>query len=162
MESKLMNSNINNGNEVKITLRPVDKENWRHVAHLKVSGSQREYVMEPSYYLAICNYEYIWNPLAIYLDKQVIGFMMWGIDPEDGYCWFGGIMVDQSVQNRGYGGQAILAAIKMLNEKHGYKNFALSYQPDNIIAKQLYSKLGFVETNETVDDEVVARLTIEE
>jgi len=149
-------------NNTNISLRLIDKENWRDVVHLKVSESQREYVMEPSYYLALSRYEDIWNPLAIYLDEQVIGFMMWGIDPEDGSCWFGGIMVDQSMQNRGYGRQAIQAAIKMLNEKHGYTNFALSYHLKNLIAKGLYRKLGFVETDETVDDEVVARLVLSE
>ena len=154
-----MNSSKLKRNEVEVQLRPVGKDNWREVAQLKVSESQREYVMEPSYYLSLCHYENIWHPLAMYLDEQVIGFMMWGIDPEDESCWFGGILVDESMQNRGYGKQAIQSAIKMLNEEHGHKNFALSYQPANLVAKQLYSKLGFVETDETVDDEVVARMS---
>ena len=50
----------------------------------------------------------------------------------------------------------------MLNEKYGHRNFALSYQPANLIAKQLYRKLGFIEMNEWEGDEIVARLALTE
>ena len=36
-------------------------------------------------------------------------------------------------------------------------SFALSYQPENTAARALYASLGFVETGEQEDDEVVAR-----
>ena len=48
----------------------------------------------------------------------------------------------------------------MLNRAHGYQHFALSYQPANTAARQLYQKLGFIETAEWEDDEVVARLSL--
>ena len=145
---------------MQISLRPVSHDNWRKVANLKVSETQREFVAEPSYYLALCCYGNDWRPLAIYLGEQVIGFMMWSLDTSDGSCWLGGILVDQSMQNRGYGKQAVQAAITMLNGKFGYRNFALSYQPVNLKARHLYSKLGFLEMNEWEDDEIVARLSL--
>ena len=157
-----MGSNTSQRNEAQISLHPVGHDNWRHVANLKVSEAQREFVAEPSYYLALCCYGNDWRSLAIYLDEQVIGFMMWTIDPADGSCWLGGILVDQSMQKRGYGKQAVQAAIKMLKGKHGHRNFALSYQPANLVAKHLYSKLGFIETNEWEGDEIVARLALTE
>ena len=86
----LMESNTSERNETQISLRPVTNDNWRNVAILKVSEAQREFVAEPSYYLALCCYGNDWRPLAIYLDEQVIGFMMWAIDPADGSCWLGG------------------------------------------------------------------------
>jgi diamine N-acetyltransferase len=144
--------------KTQLTLRPVNSENWRQVAALKVTEEQRQFVAEPTYYLALCYYGTIWNPLAIYLDEQVIGFLMWGIDPADGSCWFGGFIIDQPYQGRGYGRQALQTAMTMLAQEHGYQQFALSYQPANEAGKHLYSTLGFVETDEWVDDEVVARL----
>ena len=48
----------------------------------------------------------------------------------------------------------------MLSEEHDYKNFALFYLPENA-AKHLYHKLGFRETNEWEDGEIVARLSLE-
>ena len=50
----------------------------------------------------------------------------------------------------------------MLGDKYGYRSFALSYQPANLVAKHLYRKLGFMETNEWEDDEIVARLLLGE
>ena len=145
--------------DVRVTLRPVDQSNWRDVARLQVFEAQREYVAEPCHYLALCGYGQDWQPLAICLGEQVIGFMMWSTDPADGSCWIGGILIDRGQQRRGYGRQAVLAAMAMLREGHGYRRFALSYQPGNLAAKSLYQQLGFVETGEKEGDEVVARLT---
>ena len=157
-----MKSNTSNRIDIQISLHPVSHDNWRNVADLKVSDAQREFVAEPSYYLALCCYGNDWRPLAICLGEQVIGFMMWAIDPADGSCWLGGILVDQSMQKRGYGKQAVKEAITLLQRKHGYNSFALSYQPANLVAKHLYSKLGFIEMNEWEDYEIVARLSLTE
>jgi len=155
-----MDSSTAATNEAQVSLCPVDHDNWRKVANLKVSEAQHEFVAEPSYYLALCCYGNDWHPLAICLDEQVIGFMMWAVDPADGSCWLGGILVDQRMQKRGYGRRAVQAAIAMLGDKYGYRNFALSYQPANLVAKRLYGELGFVETDEWEDDEIVARLSL--
>lgn len=85
---------------------------------------------------------------------------MWGIDPDDGSCWLGGILIDQRHQGRGYGRQAVQVAITMLAEMREQHDFALSYQPTNSAAKKLYQSLGFVETGEREDGEVVARLRL--
>ncbi len=154
-----MSSSKSNTNENVVTLHPINRDNWREVAKLKVNESQREFVAEPSYYLALCSYGEDWHPLAIYLGEQVIGFLMWAVDSTDGSCWLGGILIDQGYQRRGYGRKAIQAAIAMLAEEGGYQYFALSYSPDNP-AKHLYHSLGFIETDEWEDDEVVARLSL--
>ncbi len=157
-----MDSNVSERNDAQISLRPVNRDNWRDVAKLEVSETQREFVAEPCYYLALCCYGNDWHPLAICLEEQVVGFMMWAIDPADESCWLGGILIDQELQRHGYGRQAVQAAITMLREEFGHRDFALSYQPANLVAKTLYSKLGFIETNEWEDDEIVVRLSLTE
>lgn len=141
-------------------LRSVNQSNWRDVARLNVSETQRQFVAEPCYYLALCNYDHDWQPLAICLDEQVVGFMMWTTDPADGSCWLGGILIDQAMQRRGYGRQAVREAIAMLKAERGFRNFALSYEPANLAARTLYQSLGFAETNEREGTEVVARLSL--
>lgn len=143
-----------------VSLCPVNRDNWRAVAQLKVAAAQYQFVAEPAYYLAMCCYEDLWQPLAISIDGQVIGFMMWAIDPADGSCWLGGILVDQRYQGQGYGRQAIQAAIAMLTTQHGHQNFALSYQLANQVARHLYQSLGFLETDEWEGDEIVARMLV--
>ena len=125
------------------------------MAGLEVTPEQRAFVAEPSYYLALCCYD-TWNPLAIYAGEQVVGFMTWGID-DDKSCWLGGVFIDQAQQRRGYGRDAVVEAVAMLGEKTGSEVFAVSYLPSNTVARRLYQQLGFVETGELEDDEVVAR-----
>jgi diamine N-acetyltransferase len=148
-----------NANKELVTLRPVSRDNWRELAELRVAESQHEFVAEPTYYLALCSYGGLWQPLAIYLGERAIGFLMWAVDSADGSCWLGGILIDERYQRRGYGRQAVQTAITMLAEEYGHQHFALSYSPDNP-AKQLYHALGFMETDEWEGDEIVARLSL--
>ena len=157
-----MSTSLSRDNEPQVTFQPVDRDNWRDVTKLEVTATQREFVAEPSYYLALCHYGGDWKPLAVCLGDQVIGFLMWVVDPADGSCWLGGIIIDQQYQRRGYGRQAGQTAVAMLVGEHGYEDFALSYNPANLVAKHLYVSLGFVETDEWEDDEVVARLSLTE
>lgn len=128
------------------------------MAGLEVTPEQRAFVAQPSYYLALCCYD-TWNPLAIYASEQVVGFMMWGID-DDKSCWLGGVLVNQAQQRRGHGRDAVVEAVAILGEKTGSEVFALSYLPSNTVARRLYQQLGFVETGELEDDEVVARKVV--
>ena len=140
-----MGVSMSSTNAEHISLHPVDQDNWRQVANLKVSETQDDFVAAPCYYLALCHYGKDWQPLAILLGEQVIGFMMWAVDESDGSCWLGGIIIDKGMQNRGYGSQAVQVAINLLHEQHGYTSFALSYQPANLAGKHVYAKLGFME-----------------
>lgn len=143
-----------------ISLVPVNKDNWRDIAVLEVKEEQSEYVASGSYYLCLCNYDGLWNPLAIQLDDQIIGFMMWAIDDDDNSCWLGGITIDKEYQGLGYGKAAVKEALEVLSKEHSYKNFALSYNPENKGARHVYTSLGFEENDEMEDEEVVARFVI--
>ena len=82
-------------------LIPINADNWRHVAALEVTPEQRAFVAEPAYYLCLCNYGELWNPLAVDVDGKIVGFMMWAVDPDDGSCWLGGILIDRRQQGAG-------------------------------------------------------------
>jgi diamine N-acetyltransferase len=145
--------------EPKLTLMTINNSNWRKVIRIKVKPEQLDYVAEPSYYLLLCQYGELWQPLAVTIDDQVIGFIMWAIDPQDGSCWLGGFHLDADWQGKGYGRLTLQTAIKMLSEQEGTRNFALSVLPNNPAIK-LYKSVGFVETNEMEDDEMVMRFSM--
>lgn len=148
-----------NDSREHVRLEPVDAANWRAVADLEVTAEQRAFVAEPARYLALCCYGTAgWSPVAIRLGDHVVGMLMWAVDPDDGACWLGGIVVDRRWQRRGIGRDAVRAAIDRLTRQGGHRDFALSYRPDNHVARRTYAALGFVETGEREDDEVVARL----
>ncbi|WP_212990396.1 GNAT family N-acetyltransferase [Actinoplanes auranticolor] len=143
---------------VDITIEPVTAANWRACAALTVHPGQREFVNAVTYYLCLCNYGDTWQPLAAVRDGEVVGFCMWGID-DDRSRWIGGVVVDAARQRTGIGRAMIGALVERLAADPDCPNVALSYSPANEAARALYASLGFVETGELEDDEVVARWT---
>jgi diamine N-acetyltransferase len=148
----------NNLDAATITLRPVDRDNWHAVVALRITPAQQATVSELSHLLLLCHYEDMWHPLAVYREKEVIGCLIWGSDPTDGSCWLRGVRIDQRWQGQGYGRAAVQAALKLLAAEHGCCHFVLAYNPANTVARRLYQTLGFVETEERMEGEVVARL----
>ncbi|GIE76156.1 hypothetical protein Aph02nite_21060 [Actinoplanes philippinensis] len=139
-----------------ISLEPVTAANWRDCAALTVHPDQRRFVADVAYYLCMCHYGDTWNPFAVVRDGTVVGFVIWGVD-DDGSRWIGGLVVDARHQRQGVGREVVRRLRERLIAEPGTPNVALSYQPANTAARGLYLSLGFVETGETEDDEVVAR-----
>ncbi len=145
----------------RLALTPVTADNWRAVAEIEVTEEQRAFVAAPTRYLALCVYGGVWRPLAVRVGDRVIGFVMWAVDPDDGSCWLGGLIIDRRHQRQGHGRRTLETLMERLASEHGHRRFALAYRPDNP-AKRLYQALGFRETGEVDDDEVVARLWLPE
>lgn len=140
-----------------MTLDVVGARNWRACAALEVEPSQARFVAPVAYYLALCAYgQSPWQPLAVRDGDEVVGFVMWGIDPEDESFWIGGLVIDRRYQRRGYG-RAVVARLLEQAAADGHREVALSYDPQNTQARSLYANMGFVETGEISDNESVAR-----
>lgn len=143
-----------------VVLEPVGAENWRAVTKVAARKDQERFVMPVAWYLALCQYGGLgWMPYAIRRGDTYVGFVMAGIDEEENSYWIGGFVIDATQQGRGYGYGAMKVLLRWGAEK-GCDTAALSYEQDNDVAKALYTGLGFVETGETSDDEVVARLPL--
>jgi diamine N-acetyltransferase len=101
-----------------------------------------------------------WQPLAIWADETLVGFVMWARSPDDGSYWIGGFQIDRRYQRRGHGRAALVALIEALGAKPGCREIVLTYLPTNEVARRLYGSLGFRERGEMIEDEVVARLGV--
>lgn len=140
-----------------MTLEDVGADNWQECTALAVEQSQERFVAPVAYYLALCAYgKTPWHPLAVRSGDKVVGFVMWGIDPDDESFWIGGLVIDRRHQRRGYG-RAVVARLLERAASDGHREVALSYDPQNALARSLYSSMGFVETGELADNETVAR-----
>ncbi len=139
-----------------IRLVDVDAANWRRVAAVTPHPEQERFVAATTYYLCLCHYGDVWRPLAVTQGEDVVGYVQWGVD-DDGSHWIGGLVVDAAHQGRGVGRRVVELLIERLAEPAGAAGLALSYDPGNAAARRLYASLGFVETGEREDDEVVAR-----
>ena len=140
----------------KVRLVEVDAENWRALTEVKSKPGQERFVASVAWYLCLAHYGDDWHSLAIEVDGSIVGHLMWAIDEEDGSAWLGGLVIDADAQGSGIGHAALVAFLDRFTEDE-HTNAALSYLPDNTIARKLYADLGFVETGEMADEEIVAR-----
>ena len=106
-------------------------------------------------------------PLAVYNDDDLIGFVMIGKGTvgnpgesdliKENYC-FWRFMIDKKFQGQGLGWQTLDTAMALIRTfPFGEaKKVWLSYEPENIRARELYQKYGFVENGEMCGNEIVA------
>lgn len=145
--------------EPPVELRDVTSGNWRAIAEVEPADAQLAFIAPVTRYLCLCHYGGVWKPLAIYAGVEIVGFVMWAVDPEDQSGWMGGLVIDRGRQRKGHGRAAVQALVARL-AAHGCGSVALSYAPGNAAARALYRSLGFEETGEREDGEVVARLRL--
>jgi diamine N-acetyltransferase len=138
-------------------LREVTSDNWREVVGIEPREDQGRFVASVAYYLNLCHYGEEWQPLAIYQGGEPVGFAMRGYEAEDDSNCIGGFVIDAEHQGKGYGRAAMKALLDHLARQPGYREAALSYEPENTVACRLYASLGFVETGERSEDGLVAR-----
>lgn len=146
----------------RIELVALDPETRGACIDLQVAAAQWDFVAPVPHYVALCEQPGSpWEPLAVVVSQRVVGFVMKGVDPADASYWIGGLMVAAEEQGRGYGRATVEAMIAQATAA-GYRSVALSYQPGNTRARALYLSVGFIETGEVQDDEVVARLLLDD
>lgn len=142
----------------RVTLRPVDDDNWRAVADLAPRDDQRGWVPAlAARYLVLTSRSEVWTSLAVHADETVAGHVMWGMD-DDGSRWIGGMLIDAAEQGRGVGRAAVRTLAAWLGGPDGGHPVRLSYHPDNTAAARLYASLGFTPTGAVEDDELVVEL----
>lgn len=91
-------------------------------------------------------------PFAIYHEETPVGFMMLDEDLEERCLMIWRIMFPEEHQNKGYGTRAIKQIIQMAKDSGKYDYIILDYVPENVVAKHVYEKLGFLPTGEIVNN----------
>ena len=142
-----------------MTLREITRDNWLPCVRLKVAPEQEPFVASNGVSLAQSKYEPEWIPLALYNDEEMVGFVMYGVNRDEGKYWILRVMVDRRYQGHGYGRAAMRLLLERLRAIPGCDEVAISYEPENEVARHLYASCGFRETGEVLEGETVARLS---
>lgn len=159
-----------------VRLEKINGKNVRDALRLSVNENQREFVASndisiiEAYTTIIANgYAF---PFGIYDDKQLVGFLMIGFDKDDywddapsianGNYNLWRLMIDQKFQHRGYGKKAVELALDFIRTfPCGKADYCwLSYEHENVVAKDLYASFGFEETGEKDGEELIAVLKL--
>lgn len=149
-------------------IRPITKDNWKELIRLKVREDQTHFVASNLYSIAESqfgdDFEGHWDfhPFGIYDENMPVGFLMYGFNLEHPkqQAFIVRLMVDEKFQGRGYGRFAMQKMLEIFRANEEIKAVGISYEPENEGARKLYASLGFEETGEIVQGEVVAMLQL--
>ena len=160
--------------------KKIDAKTIWDVVDLELEDYQKEYVAPNDISIAQA-YTTIGTgctafPFGIYDDEKPVGFLMIGHNvaplyeiagetaPEisKGNYTLWRFMIDKKYQKQGYGRKAIQLALDFIRSwPCGKAEYcALSYEPENEVAKKLYASFGFWENGEMDEDEIVAALKL--
>ena len=162
-----------------IHLEKIDYKNIWDIIELEVAEPQEDFVASNDVSLAqaysVRDSETKAFPFGIYDDDTPVGFLMIGFNEAATYdddeeppkvldrnysLWR--LMIDEKYQRKGFGREAVRQALAFIRTwpcgKAAY--CALSYEPENEVAKKLYASFGFAENGEMDGDEIVAILKL--
>ncbi|MET0752647.1 MAG: GNAT family N-acetyltransferase [Pyrinomonadaceae bacterium] len=145
---------------MNVSLREIDRYNYRECISLKVAGGQEKFVAPNVFSIAQSKIYPNLNPFTIYTGDEMVGFVMYGYNEDDGRFWLDRLMIAEKHQGKGYGRAATLEVIERLSQIEDCREIYLSFVPENTGAEKLYSSIGFARTGELEQGEIVMRLEI--
>ena len=144
-----------------VSLHAITIDNWLECVELKPKEEQASFVSPNTFSLTQAHFETWWQTLGIYAGEVMVGFVMFGLDPDDERYYLVRLMVDEKHQGKGYGKAATLEVINQLRQVEDCREVYLSFVPENTGAERVYKSIGFEPTGEISQGEVVMRFVIE-
>lgn len=129
-----------------ISLRPITKDNWEEAANLETLPEQAGFLTPNVYSIAESKFHDDLTTFAIYAGETMVGFAMYGRDPDDGRYWIMRFMIDRKFQRRGYGRAALQALITHMRTLPDITAINIGYEEANTVAAALYRSFGFIES----------------
>jgi diamine N-acetyltransferase len=142
-----------------VVLRPITKDDWEEAASLQVREDQADFVVPNVWSIAESKFYDALQPTSIYDDTTMVGFLMYGRDPQDRQFWLYRFMIDRRFQGRGLGRAALDRLLDLLRRTPGCTGVNVGYDPRNAVAERLYLGAGFVPTGTAPWGELTARLS---
>jgi diamine N-acetyltransferase len=146
-------------------LKPIDKHNWEEAIQLSVKEEQKSFMASNLYSIAEVQFLENFKVRGIYLGESMIGFTMFGVDPDDQNFWIYRFMIDEKYQGKGLSVPAIKLVIEEIKHiKHINSDklpvIMIGYNQQNLAAKYAYQKAGFMETEIAPWGEQLALFTL--
>lgn len=139
-----------------LTIEDVTRENWFPATQLRVTPEQAIHFSAPIvYWLAESRFESHFRPMLLSRGGTPVGFLVYGIDPDDDECWLITFMIDHRFQGQGLGRQALRAFLEHFDRAHPQTAIRLGHHPENVVAGRLYDSFGFMPTGERIGGEVI-------
>ena len=146
-----------------VELRPITEDNFIDAFHLILAPGQEAFVSHPIRSLAQAYvYRNQCQPFGIYAEEKMVGYVMviYDYDIPEYDIWH--MMIDESVQGKGYGSEALVRVIDYIRTKPfgDSGRVALTCNKNNPIARKLYECKGFIATGVEDEDEIELAMTV--
>ena len=146
-----------------VELKPITEENFMDAFNLKLAPGQEEFVSHPVRSLAQAYvYRNQCQPFGIYAADKMVGYVMviYDYDIPEYDIWH--MMIDESAQGRGFGGEALDRVIGYIRTKPfgDSDRIALTCNKNNPAARKLYESRGFIATGNEFEDEIELAMTV--
>ena len=140
-----------------VELRAITEDNFIDAFNLKLAPGQEDFVSHPIRSLAQAYvYRNQCQPFGIYAEEKMVGYVMviYDYDIPEYDIWH--MMIEESMQGRGYGGEALDRVLEYIRTKPfgGSDRIALTCNKNNPAARKLYESKGFSATGVEDDDEI--------
>ena len=144
-------------------LKAITENNFLDAFNLRLAQGQEEYVSHPIRSLAQAYvYRNQCQPFGIYTEGKMIGYVMviYDYDVPEYDIWH--MMIDESMQGKGYGREALDRVIEYIRTKPfgNSDRVALTCNKQNPVARKLYENKGFRTTGADDEDEVELAMTV--
>ncbi|MCC6615581.1 MAG: GNAT family N-acetyltransferase [Anaerolineae bacterium] len=146
-----------------ISLREITRDNWRPIALLSrtLPPDQQRFVTHNAISMLDAHYsDGALLHVGIYADEQPVGYVLYGYEADVDAWWIIRLMVAYAEQGKGYGRAAMGQVIERLRATPGCDAVYISFVPENDAARLLYESLGFVDTGEVEEGELIYRLAL--
>ncbi len=142
----------------------MNHDNWFAITQLQVADDQKHFVAPNTFSLTQAHYqpELKLVPLGAFEGDTPVGFVMYGqyhYEGKDMQLIFR-LMVDKNHQRKGYGRAIMEQTIERMKMLPMCEAIYISFEPENIAAKNLYIGVGFEDTGTIDEDEVIYRLKV--
>ncbi len=131
-----------------VELREITRENFNECIGLKVGDDQKAFVSENVLSIAQARILAELEIRAVYSAKDMVGFVMYGLDTAVDRYFLVRLMIDKGSQRLGFGRWATEKVIEELRKQEACDAVYLYYVPENHAARTLYRSIGFEETGD--------------
>lgn len=128
--------------------REIDKSNYWDCMAMTIGDNQKGFVADNKQSLVEAAYEDGLYTLGIYLEETMIGFILYDYDETFPGWSMSRFMIGKQFQGKGYGKQAAIAFFEYFKTKHNADKLYISVSLENILARKMYSSIGFAEIKE--------------
>lgn len=128
--------------------REIDKSNYWDCMTLTINDNQKGFVADNKQSLVEAAYEDGLYTLGIYLEETMIGFILYDYDETFPGWSMSRFMIGKQFQGKGYGKQAAIEFLKYFKNKYNADKLYISVSLENILARKMYSSIGFTEIKE--------------